>query len=62
MSCSRERREIENLQNEKVRLDAFVTGFKGSNEEYLKIKETAEEKVKDVLNDRKILLRSLLPQ
>jgi transposase len=62
MSCSRERREIENLQNEKVRLDASVTGFKSSNEEYLKIKETAEEKVKDVLNDRKILLRSLLPQ
>ena len=62
MSCGRERREIENLQNEKVRLDAFVTEFKSSNEEYLKIKETAEEKVKDVLNDHKILLRSLLPQ
>jgi hypothetical protein len=40
-----------------VRLEAIVTGFKSYNEEYLKIKETAEEKVKDVLNDRKILLQ-----
>jgi hypothetical protein len=41
MSCKRERREIENLYNEKARLDAIVTGFKSNNEEYLnKIKQT----------------------
>jgi hypothetical protein len=58
ISCGRERKKIENLCNEKARLEAIVTGFKSSNEEYLsKIKETAEEKVKDVLNDRKILLQ-----
>jgi hypothetical protein len=49
LSCGRERREIENLCNEKVRLKALVTGFKRNNDEYLdKIKQAAEEKVKDV--------------
>jgi cell division protein FtsB len=55
MSCKRERREIENLHNEKARLEAIVIGFKNSNEEYLdKIKQTAYEEVKSVLNDSKL--------
>jgi hypothetical protein len=33
ISCRRERREIENLYNEKARLEAIVTGFKNNNEE-----------------------------
>src|SRR5918995_3333546 len=58
ISCIRERREIESLYNEKTRLEAIVTEFKSSNEEYLnKIKQTAEEKVKDVLTDGKLLLK-----
>ena len=57
ISCIRERKQIENHCNKKARLEAIVTGFKSNNEEYLKIKETAVEKVKDVLNDRKILLQ-----
>jgi len=57
ISCRRERKQIENLYNKKTRLGALVTGFKSNNEEYLKIKETSDEKVKDVLNDRKILLQ-----
>jgi hypothetical protein len=39
MSCRRERREIENLNNEKIRLEALVIGFKSNNEEYLKIRQ-----------------------
>ena len=35
ISCERERREIENLCNEKQRLEALVTEFKSNNEEYL---------------------------
>ena len=31
MSCTRERREIENLYNEKARLEALVTQFKNNN-------------------------------
>jgi hypothetical protein len=57
ISCIRGRREIENLYNEKARLETIVTGFKNNNEEYLKIKQAAEEKVKDVLRDSKILLK-----
>jgi hypothetical protein len=58
ISCERERREIEDLHNEKARLEATVTQFKNNNEEYLyKIKQAAYEEVKSVLNDSKLLLK-----
>jgi hypothetical protein len=58
MFCIRERREIENLYNEKAGLDALVTEFKSNNEEYLnKIKQAAYEEVKSVLTDSKLLLK-----
>jgi hypothetical protein len=57
MSCIRQRRKIEKLYNEKARLEALVTGFKNNNEDYLKIKQAAEEKVKDVLTNGKLLLK-----
>ena len=57
ISCIRERREIENLYNERTKLEAIVTEFKSSNEEYLnKIKQAAEEKIKEVLTNGKFLL------
>jgi len=58
ISCGRERREIDQLQNERARLEATVTQFKNNNEEYLdKIKQVAYEEVKSVLNDSKLLLK-----
>ena len=58
MSCKRERREIGNLYKEKARLEAIVTEFKSNNEEYLdKIKQAAEEKIKEVLTNGKFLLQ-----
>jgi hypothetical protein len=57
MSCIRERRELENLCNEKTKLEAVVTRFKSSNEEYLEIKQTAEENVKSVLTNTKLILK-----
>jgi hypothetical protein len=57
LSSIRERREIEKLYNEKTRLESIVTEFKNNNEEYLKIKRAAEEKVKDVLTNNKLLLK-----
>jgi transposase len=57
ISCIRERREVEKLYNEKAMLEALVTGFKNNNEDYLKIKQTAEEKVKDVLTNSKLILK-----
>jgi chromosome segregation ATPase len=58
ISCVRERREIQSLYNEKQRLEALITEFKSSNEEYLnKIKQAAYEEVKSVLTNSKLLLR-----
>ena len=58
ISCIRERREIEKIYNEKTRLEAIVTEFKSSNEEYLnKIKQAAEEHVKSILTDSKLILK-----
>ena len=57
MSCSRERRDIENLYNEKARIANLVTQFKNNNEEYNKIKHAAHEEVKSVLTDSKLLLK-----
>ena len=51
ISCIRERRVIENLYNEKARIVNLVTQFKNNNEEYLKIKQSAEENVKSALNN-----------
>jgi hypothetical protein len=56
--CERERREIQNLYSEKVRIANLVTHYKNNNGEYLdKIKQTAEEKVKDVLTNGKLILK-----
>jgi len=57
MSCKRERRGIGNLYNEKMMIANLVTQFKNNNEEYLKIKQTSEEKVKSVLTNGKLLLK-----
>ena len=51
ISCERERREMEHLQNEKARLEATVTQFKNNNEEYLdKIKQAAYEESEKCFN------------
>jgi hypothetical protein len=57
ISCIIQRRVIENLYNEKARLEDLITGFKNSNKEYLKIKQASEEKVKSVLTKDKLLLK-----
>ena len=57
ISCIRERREIENLYNEKTRITNLITHFMNNNEEYLKIKQEAEENVKSILTDSKLLLK-----
>jgi hypothetical protein len=58
MSCKRERKEIENLYNEKTRLEAIVAQFKNNNKEYLdKVKQAAYEEVRSLLKDSKLLLK-----
>jgi hypothetical protein len=56
--CENEKSKIRYLQNEKIAIENVITQFKNNNEEYLnKIKQTAEEKVKDVLTNGKLLLK-----
>ena len=57
ISCKRGRIDIENLYNEKIRIESVVTEFKNSDAEYLKLKQVAEDKVKSVLTNGKILLK-----
>ncbi len=59
-SCERKRQESEILNNEISRLEALVTRFKNNNEEYLRIENTVEEKVKNVLADSKVLLHKAI--
>jgi chromosome segregation ATPase len=59
-SCERKRQESESLNNEISRLEALVTRFKNNNEEYLKIKSTVEDSLKNVLADGKVLLHKAI--
>jgi hypothetical protein len=53
----REKSTIEQLHNEQIRIENLVTQFKNNNEEYNKIKQASEEKVKSVLPNGKLLLK-----
>jgi hypothetical protein len=55
--CEKEKSTMEQLHNEKIRIANLDTQFKNYNEEYLKIKQVAEEKVKDVLMNGKLILK-----
>ena len=59
-SCERKRQESESLNNEISRLETLVTRFKSNNEEYLKIKSTVEDMLKNVLIDGKVLLHKAI--
>jgi chromosome segregation ATPase len=59
-SCERKRQESESLNNEISRLETLVTRFKSNNEEYLKIKSTVEDILKNVLTDDKVLLHKAI--
>ncbi len=57
ISCERKRQEAESLNSEIIKLETLVSRFKSNNEEYLKIKQTVEEKVSSVLTDGKVILQ-----
>jgi hypothetical protein len=42
---------------QKIRLECLVDNFQNNNEEYIKIRNTVEEKVHSVLSDRKMVLK-----
>lgn len=59
-SCKERRLEIEKLNKDYARLEAFVNDYQSINEEYLKIVKTVEENVLGVLSNGKMLLRYAL--
>ena len=45
---------------QKIKLEGLVDNFQNNNEEYIKIRNTVEEKVHSVLSDWKMLLKLAL--
>jgi hypothetical protein len=48
------------LQQQRIKQEGVVRQFQNNNEEYVKIKKTVEEKVHNVLSDRKMVLKLAL--
>ena len=54
--CQRKRQESERLNNDISRLKTVIIRFKNNNEEYLKLKKTVEEEIRNILTVGKVLL------
>lgn len=59
-SCRQEVTKLEALRQQSMKLEAIVSQFENNNQEYLKIKRIAEEKVHSALSDTKALLKYAL--
>jgi competence protein ComGF len=57
LSCKEERLELTKIQLQKVRLEGLVDNFQNNDQGYVKIRNTAEEKVISILSDKKTLLK-----
>jgi predicted DNA-binding protein (UPF0251 family) len=55
--CEKEMERLRRLQQQRIKQEALVKHFENSNETYNKIRKTAEEKVTDILESRKELIR-----
>jgi hypothetical protein len=60
LSCDEEKRQMAELHQQKMKLEALVNDFQNKNEEYLKITKTAGDEVLGGLSNVKMLLRSSL--
>jgi hypothetical protein len=60
LDYEKEMERLRHLQQERVKQEAIVKHFENSNEGYIKIRKTAEEKVISILSDAKPLLRIAL--
>jgi hypothetical protein len=57
LSCEEEKRQMAELHQKRMKLEAFVESSQENNEEYIKIIKAVEEKVARVLSNAKVLLR-----
>ena len=58
--CEKETTRLQGLQQQRMKLEAVVRQFENSNEGYVKIRKTVEEKLASILSDVKPLLRIAL--
>ena len=57
LDCQNEITQMHQLYQKRMKLEAPIRQFENDNEAYNKIRKTAEEKVHNILSDRKELLR-----
>ena len=60
LDCEKERAQLDVLEQKRIKQEALVKHFENSNEVYIKIRKTVEEKVISILSDRKMLLKLAL--
>jgi hypothetical protein len=60
LSCKEQSLELTKIQLQKVRLEGLVDNFQNNDEGYVKIRNTAEEKVVNILSNKKTLLKLAL--
>jgi hypothetical protein len=57
VTCQQEQMKLEGIRQEKTKGEALVRNFQDTNEQYMKIRSIAEEKVCSTLSDSKLLLK-----
>jgi hypothetical protein len=60
LDCEKELAQRDQLYQKRTKLEAAVRYFENNNEEYNKIRNTAEEKVVSILSDKRMLLKLAL--
>jgi hypothetical protein len=60
LDCEKELAQRDQLYQKRMKIEAAVRAFENNNEEYIKIRNTVEEKVHSVLSDKKTLLKLAL--
>jgi hypothetical protein len=60
LDCEKELAQRDQLYQKRMKIEATVRYFENNNEEYVKIRKTIEEKVRNILSDAKPLLRIAL--
>jgi hypothetical protein len=57
LDCEKEMERLRHLQQQRIKQETLLKHFENSNEVYIKIRKTVEEKVHSVLSDKKMLLK-----
>jgi aminoglycoside phosphotransferase len=60
LDCEKEMERLRHLQQQRMKQETIVKHFENSNEAYIKIRKTVEEKVISILSDKKMLLKLAL--